>query len=42
MEVYKILVMPEPSVMSGESEYVAYKILSVQEGVLFPLYPDNK
>jgi hypothetical protein len=28
--------------MSGESEYVPYKILSVQEGVLCPLYPDNK
>jgi hypothetical protein len=34
--------MFEPSVMSGESEYVAYKILSVQEGVLCPLYPGNK
>jgi hypothetical protein len=34
--------MPEPSVTSVESEYVAYKILSVQDGVLFPLYPDTE
>ncbi len=42
MDVYKRVVMAEPSVMSGESGYVAYKTLSVQDGVLCPLYPDNK
>ncbi|SRR6266403_3436700 len=42
MDVYKRLVMAEPSVISGESEYVAYKILSVQDGVLYSLYPDSK
>jgi hypothetical protein len=37
-----MLVTPEPSASSVESEYVAYKILSVQDGVLCPLNPDNK
>ena len=34
--------MLELSVLSGESECVAYRILSVQDGVLCPLYPDSQ
>jgi hypothetical protein len=34
--------MPEPSVISVESKYVAYKIRSVQDGVLCPLCQTTK